>query len=141
MIILEALPMDFYLFPAIAAIITAAISAYVAYQIAKRQHSGKIETSAAADLWTESRAIRETLRQQVDGLVADLALSHSERLAIKTELEGLKLALVEAEGSNKLLAAKLNTMREENEMLRGANLALARRVSELESKVVLQTGS
>lgn len=131
--------MRFYLIPGLFAILTAAASAFGAYQIAKRQHSGKIETSAAADLWAESRSIRETLRKQVEGLVKDLADSHSERLNFKTELEALKVALIEAQGNNRLLGAQLNTVKEENEMLRGANLALARRVTELETKAAIPT--
>ena len=134
MITLEASPMALYLFPAIAAIITACVSSIAGYQVAKAQHSGKIETSAARDLWEESRAIRATLREQVNGLTLDLEQSHTERLQFKTELESLKVALAEANGNNRLLAAQLNTVREENEMLRGANLALARRVTELEAK-------
>ena len=130
--ILEISPLDLYILPGIAAVITAAISGFISYQIAKRQHSGRIETSAASDLWVESRAIRETLRTQVDKLTLDLANSHSERLQFKTELESMKITLIEAQGNNRLLAAQLNTVREENEMLRGANLALSRRVTELE---------
>ena len=128
-----------YWFPGILAILTAAISGLVAYQIAKRQHSGRIETSAAADLWNESRSIREVLKQQVSELTKDLEQSHVERLQFKTELEQLKLSLVEAQGQNRQLAAQLTQVREENEMLRGANLALARRVTELETKAAIPT--
>jgi hypothetical protein len=41
------------------AVIAATVSPVVAYLIAARQFSGKIETSNAADLWSESRNIRE----------------------------------------------------------------------------------
>lgn len=140
MIILEAADATrLYWFPGILAILTAAISGLVAYQIAKRQHSGRIETSAAADLWAESRSIREILKQQVSELTKDLEQSHVERLKFKTELEQLKLSLVEAQGQNRQLAAQLTQVRGENEMLRGANLALARRVTELETKAAIPT--
>ena len=79
------------------------------------------------------------MKQQVSELTKDLEQSHVERLKFKTELEQLKLSLVEAQGQNRQLAAQLTQVRGENEMLRGANLALARRVTELETKASIPT--
>jgi predicted RNase H-like nuclease (RuvC/YqgF family) len=50
------------------AVITAAITPVVAYLIAARQFSGKIETSNAADLWNESRNIRDWAMQRIQSL-------------------------------------------------------------------------
>lgn len=50
------------------AVIAATISPVVAYLIAARQFSGRIETSNAADLWNESRNIREWAMQRIQSL-------------------------------------------------------------------------
>jgi predicted RNase H-like nuclease (RuvC/YqgF family) len=50
------------------ALIAATISPVVAYLIAARQFSGKIETSNAADLWNESKNIREWAMQRIRSL-------------------------------------------------------------------------
>jgi peptidoglycan hydrolase CwlO-like protein len=48
--------------------IPSALSALVAYLVARRSTSGNISTSAASDLWNEGQAIRIELRDEVTQL-------------------------------------------------------------------------
>lgn len=78
--------------PAVFALIAAVFAPLGAYLIAKRQFSGRIETSDAKELWAESRAIREWSQQRIDTLNDVVArLEERERL-----LEG-RVRLLETE--------------------------------------------
>lgn len=50
------------------AVVAATITPVIAYLVAARQFSGKIETSNAADLWKESKDIREWAMGRIRGL-------------------------------------------------------------------------
>lgn len=128
--------MNPYLLPAIAAVLTAVVSAFAAWYVARRQASGRIETSTAADLWSESKAIRQTLKEQNELLVTDLETTRTRTLAMQVELETLKTDLITAHEEARRCTVLIESVRSENEMLRGSNLALARRVNELETKAV-----
>lgn len=54
--------------PAIVAIVAAIAGPLAAYLAAAKRFSGKIESSAATDLWAESRAIREWSQARIKEL-------------------------------------------------------------------------
>lgn len=54
--------------PAVFGLLAAVFGPLAAYLVAKRQFSGKIETSDAKELWAESRAIREWSSRRVTEL-------------------------------------------------------------------------
>ena len=53
-------------------LIGVAIGAYVSWHVSKRENSGTIATSKAADLWEEGAAIRTDLRSEIIGLRSQL---------------------------------------------------------------------
>jgi peptidoglycan hydrolase CwlO-like protein len=52
----------------VTAVIAATVTPVIAYLVAARQFSGKIETSNAADLWNESKSIRKWAMERVQYL-------------------------------------------------------------------------
>jgi chromosome segregation ATPase len=88
------------LIPLIAAVVGPAI----AYIVAVRRMSGRIDTSAATDLWKESQAIREDYRTQ----------------------------LAAAAGRTRDLEARVRSLEQMNDDLARDNRSLRIRISELE---------
>jgi hypothetical protein len=67
--------------PAVFALVAALFAPVVTYLLAKRQFSGRIETSDAKELWAESRAIREWSNARINVLNEVVArLEERERL-------------------------------------------------------------
>lgn len=56
----------------IGAVGAALVTGYITWRISKRLNSGSIDTSAAADLWTESQAMRKELRDETVSLRSDI---------------------------------------------------------------------
>lgn len=90
------------LVPVIAGLIIAIIGPLGAYIVAARRFSGKIGTSDAAQLWEESRAIREwskTRIAELEGRVTTLEGQGSslkqEKDELKVEVRGLTQTIVE----------------------------------------------
>jgi len=54
--------------PSIVAIIVGLAAPVVSYLVAARRFSGKIETTEARDLWSESKAIRDWSRKRIEAL-------------------------------------------------------------------------
>jgi predicted nuclease with TOPRIM domain len=64
----------------------AAVSAAgVAWLIARRTSSGRVDTTEAATLWAESKQMRSELRDEITVLRAGLAEMQSELAALRTE--------------------------------------------------------
>lgn len=57
----------------------------VTWVVARRGRSGRIDTSEAADLWAESQAMRQELRDEVSRLRADLAACQAHLRRIDDE--------------------------------------------------------
>lgn len=81
----------------LAVLFAAIITAGVTWFIAKRKSSGKISTSEAADLWAESRAIREeykndrvALKEEVSALRKEVRDCHDESKEYKARIEALE---------------------------------------------------
>lgn len=87
-------------------LIAALAGPIVAYLVAARQFSGKIETSNAKELWEESRSIREWSQERVKELRAEVARCERRIGALERENQDLKQELVE-QGSKLIIAQKL----------------------------------
>lgn len=67
--------------PAFIGVLGITFGPLITYMLAKRQFSGRIETSDAKELWAESRAIREWSQRRIDTLNGVVArLEERERL-------------------------------------------------------------
>lgn len=66
--------------------IAAAIGALGAYLVARRQSSGRVDTSAPAELWAEGKAIREEYKARVAELRAELAEVKAEAARDRTRI-------------------------------------------------------
>lgn len=103
--------------PILVALITALPAALVAWLVAVRRFSGKIESSDAAQLWKESADIREWSRERIE--------RQSDRIV---SLEG-RLATLER-ANNDLVRENLQLMKE-SKLLRDVNMALREEVTDL----------
>ncbi|MEJ7783181.1 MAG: hypothetical protein WKF96_00160 [Solirubrobacteraceae bacterium] len=94
--------------------LVALFGAYLTYKLGKRKNSGAIDTSEAAELWTEGKAIREDLR---------------------TDLADTKQALVEAVAAITALNEEIRLSREETRGLRKQIVELTDRTADLHKDV------
>lgn len=69
-----------------------------AYMVARRQNSGRVETSDAATLWAESQAMRKELRDEVASLRREVSEMAAEIRGLRSEIRILRqrLAVYEA---------------------------------------------
>jgi chromosome segregation ATPase len=95
----------------VVALVVATIGPLIAYLGASRKLSGKIGTSEAADLWAESKNIRDDYRDRLDASNLRFAKCE-ERIAV---LESEKNGLV---SENFELRARIDTLERENANLR-----------------------
>lgn len=75
----------------IAAIVTAGCTALATIYVAKRQHSGEIDTSDAAQLWLEAQHMRRELRDEVvalRGVISDLRERSVVMQKVISDLQG-----------------------------------------------------
>lgn len=63
-----------------------ALTAFVAWRVSKRQHSGSVDTSEAASLWAESQAMRQELRAEVIASRGELSSLRVELAEVRTQL-------------------------------------------------------
>jgi hypothetical protein len=68
-------------------VIAALAGPVVAYLVAARRFSGKIETTEAADLWRESRDIRKWSRDRIEQLEHRIAHLEDENKELRTRLD------------------------------------------------------
>lgn len=73
--------------PAIA-IIGALAGPIVAYIVAARRFSGKIETTEAKELWEESKAIRDWSQRRIEALENRVLALEEENRQLRSELNG-----------------------------------------------------
>jgi len=74
-------------------------SSVVTYKIARRKTSGSIDTSDAATLWSESKAMRKELRDEV--------------IALRSEVLSLKKTLAELEQEKDLNEKTITKLRKQ----------------------------
>lgn len=82
--------------PIILGVISAAISGFVVYIIARRQSSGQIDTSDAADLWKEGKDMRDALIAQIGRLEVVVTLLQTKIAALEGKLDAALDALRKA---------------------------------------------
>lgn len=122
-----------------AALVAAFLSPLIAYLGAYRRFSGKISSSAAEELWVESRAIRADLQVR-NSFLSDKIASLEQRIDELEErnrqlyLENGELTRsVEAhERTIRALTDEVHELRVENGRLREENIRMKKRVKELE---------
>jgi len=79
--------------PIVLGAIGAAVSGYVAWLVARRQRSGKIDTTEAADLWKEGKDMRDALIAQIVSLEAKIVALEAKIVALDARLEVALIAL------------------------------------------------
>lgn len=124
----------------IAALVTAVGAPLAAYLAALRRLSGKVGTSDAAQLWEESRAIRDwatkrieelnTLVERLERKVSDLEGGNN---ALARENGHLTTMLEEHERTIGSLRQQVSRLSSDNARLHKENTALLARVTELEN--------
>lgn len=127
--------------PALAAFGGAAIAAVGAYAAAARRLSGRIETSAASDLWAEVKSQREWSAMRITELTAEVA--HLEQRIDQIEARNTNLVdtIAEQRGEIADLKVKLRSAKsqasvskEEVDELTRRLTTERRKVSELEQR-------
>jgi len=110
------------------------------YLAAARRLSGKVASSEAADLWEESRSIRQDYQKRIEELNKVIyncqqRIDELERRNDQLYLENgnLKRMIEGHEATIDELRSQLHRVSEENITLRDENVKLRRRVTELES--------
>ena len=129
--------------PVVLGVVGALVSAAGAYIIAKRQRSGRIDTTEAETLWAESQAMRtelrnraETLEAEVIALRAELAAQRIESAAMREEMVALRQEGIVLRAESVALREEMVTLREESVLLRKVDLKerLEERLSEQEGE-------
>jgi chromosome segregation ATPase len=109
---------------AIAGFAGAIVSAIVAIYVAKRQHSGRIETTEAEKLWDEGAAMRKELRDEVLFVRAENLSLRTQQQSMQYELGELKQKTITLEAEISALKAALAILKASDVELRGVVLRL-----------------
>ena len=126
----------------LAAIIAALVGALGTYLAVVRRLSGKITTSAAEELWNESRSIREDLQtrnqfltEKIDRCEARIEKLEADNRKLYLENGRLKDMIEQHEETIKVLREEVHDLREENRALRAENVALKGEATKLKKRV------
>lgn len=111
----------------------------VSFIIAARRFSGKIQTTEAAALWEEAGKLREEYRLESAGLRARLVacegriaeLEHINHELLK-ERDGLEKRVAVHEKTIQELHSRVKTLTRQNKELNLSNVALRKRITEIE---------
>ena len=76
--------------PILAGVIIAALGALATYLVARREHSGKVATSNAADLWGASQTLLVDQRSEIVSLRSDNTTYRTENDRLRTENDRLR---------------------------------------------------
>jgi chromosome segregation ATPase len=96
---------------ALSAVIAAALGAVGTWAAVRRQRSGSVETSEAKDLWDESKAIREELRNESAALRTRLADAEIKLADTLTKLADTNMKLITAQDQARLLREEVLELR------------------------------
>lgn len=100
------------------------VGGLVTYFVARRNTSGNINTSQAAELWAESNKLRAEYKERAEKLEARLEEVNNQLSEVMSQLNNLKGSNIEMESQIKELQRVITSLREENQRL----LALKRDV-------------
>ena len=104
--------------PMVAAALTAGASAIVTYAAMRRSKSGRINSSEADVLWTESTALRRELREQVQALEKHIQSNEVEIAGLRSENAALKHEVLMLRQENAALKIQVDAVKVENVDLR-----------------------
>lgn len=93
------------------------VGGMVTYFVAKRNTSGDINTSQAAQLWDESNKLRAEYKERAEKLEARLEEVNNQLSEVMIQLSNLKGSNAELEGKVKDLQRIIKELREENQKL------------------------
>jgi septal ring factor EnvC (AmiA/AmiB activator) len=105
-------------------VVTAVVSGSVTYFVARRNTSGNINTSQAAELWAESNKLRAEYKERAEKLESRLEEVNNQLSTVMAQLADLKTNSVLQDGKIEELQRIIKELREENQRL----LALKRDV-------------
>lgn len=110
--------------PVILGVVGAAFSALAAYAIAKRQRSGKIDSSEAETLWAEGQQMRQELRAETVTLREEVLALRSEAVAARNESSAMRLELATLREESTETHKAMETLRTECAALHAEIIAL-----------------
>lgn len=93
------------------------VSGLVTYAVARRNTSGNINTSQAAELWAESNKLRAEYKERAEKLEARLEEVNNQLSTVMTQLQDMKGKGVVMEGKILELQRIIKELREENQRL------------------------
>lgn len=99
--------------PVVLGVLGAALSALAAYAIAKRQRSGKIDTTEAETLWAEGQEMRRELRAETVVLRSEVLALRSEAVAARNESSSMRLELATLREESSVTHLAMAKLREE----------------------------
>lgn len=110
--------------PVILGLAGAVISGFVAYIVARRQRSGRIDTTEAETLWAESQAMRKELRDEAENCRGEVLALREEMVAVREEASVMRQELVAIRQEGIVLRAESVALREEMVTLREESVLL-----------------
>lgn len=96
---------------AISAFLAATLGAGVTWRVAKRTTSGEIDTSDAAQLWTESQDMRRGLRDEVVVLKAKVGDLETQREDLRDTIAVMKVELAGVKAEVKRMQDVITTLK------------------------------
>ena len=116
--------------PVALGILGAAMSALAAYAIARRQRSGRIDSSEAETLWAEGQAMRQELRLETVQLRAEVLALRSEAVASRNESASMRIELATLREESVVTHAAMTKLRDECSALTAEMAALRTQMAE-----------
>lgn len=98
-------------------VVTAVVSGSVTYFVARRNTSGSIDTSQAAELWAESNKLRAEYKERAEKLEARLEEVNNQLTEVMSQLQSMKGKGVQMEAKIQELQRIIKELREENQRL------------------------
>lgn len=107
------------------AVLAAIVGPALTYYAAKRQHSGRIETTSAEALWQEGKDIRDHLTKvtndqeaHITKLETSVSLLSTELAAAREEIRQLQATVLSSKTLSDALTAQVLTLQEELRQVR-----------------------
>ncbi len=110
--------------PILLGVIGAVISGAVAFAVARRQRSGRIDTTEAETLWAESQAMRTELRNEAETCRGEVSALRTEMVAVRAEASVMREEMVTLRQEGIVLRAESVSLREEMVTLREESVLL-----------------
>ncbi len=98
-------------------VVTAVVSGSVTYFVARRNTSGSIDTSQAAELWAESNKLRAEYKERAEKLEARLEEVNDQLTTVMSQLADLKTSSVLQDSKIEELQRIIKELRAENQRL------------------------